>query len=103
MQLTREEIEQIATLARLELSEEEKIRYATQLSAVLEYIGMLNEVNTDDIVETCQVTGLEDVVRTDEVKECDEERRQKLIQAFPNRKGNLLKVKAVFDSGISDQ
>lgn len=96
MQLTREEIEQIATLARLELSEEEKSRYATQLSAVLEYIGMLNEVETDGVEETCQVTGLEDVVRVDEVKECGEERRRKLIETFPERKGNLLKVKAVF-------
>lgn len=97
MQLTREEIEQITTLARLELSEEEKSRYATQLSAVLDYIGILNEVETNDIEETCQVTGLEDVVREDVVKECDEERRHKLIELFPERKGNLLKVKAVFD------
>lgn len=98
MQLTREEIEQIATLARLELSEEEKTRYATQLSAVFQYIEMLNQVETNDVEETCQVTGLEDVVRIDEVKECDEERRKKLIELFPERKGNLLKVKAVFDS-----
>lgn len=96
MQLTREEIEQIATLARLELSEQEKDRYAKQLSVVLDYTSILDEVTTDDTAETSQVTGLEDVVRIDEVKECDEERRQKLIALFPERKGNLLKVKAVF-------
>ncbi len=98
MKLTKEQIEQIATLARLELSEAEKEQYATQLSSVLEYIDMLNEVDTSSVEETCQVTGLEDVVREDVVVSTDEETRQKLLTAFPEKVGNLLKVKAVFDN-----
>ena len=47
MKLTIKEIEEIATLARLELSEKEKKMYAEQLSVVLDYFSMLNEVNTD--------------------------------------------------------
>ncbi|MFA5813159.1 MAG: Asp-tRNA(Asn)/Glu-tRNA(Gln) amidotransferase subunit GatC [Patescibacteria group bacterium] len=96
--LTPQQVQQIAHLARLELTEEEKQRYAEQISAVLDYMQILNEVNTDDVAETCQVTGLEDVTREDEVVECDKETRQMLLDAFPEKKGNLLKVKGVFES-----
>lgn len=100
MALTPQVIEQVAALARLELSEKEKKMYAEQLSVVLDYIGMLNEVNTDGVEETCQVTGLEDVTREDKVVESSEETKQKLIGNFPDKVGRLLKVKAVFDDGM---
>jgi len=96
MKLTTKEIEQIATLARLELSEKEKKMYAEQLSVVLDYIDMLSEVNTDGIGETCQVTGLEDVVREDKVVSRSDDEKNKLINNFPEKVGKLLKVKAVF-------
>lgn len=98
MKLTTDQIQQIATLARLELSEKEKQMYAEQLSVVLDYIEMLNEVDTNGVEETCQVTGLEDVVRADKVQEASEEIKQKLINSFPERMGKLLKVKAVFSN-----
>ncbi|MBU0596563.1 Asp-tRNA(Asn)/Glu-tRNA(Gln) amidotransferase subunit GatC [Patescibacteria group bacterium] len=97
MSLTVKEIEQIAILARLELSNKEKRKYAEEISVVLDYVKVLNEVNTDDVTETCQVTGLEDVVREDVVVGCDEETKEKLIGAFPEKKRDLLKVKGVFD------
>lgn len=95
--LSPEEIDNIANLSRLDLSEKEKKMYAEQLSVVFDYIKMLEKVNTEDVAETCQVTGLEDIVRKDEVKECDEEARQKLIEQFPEKIGDLLKVKKVFE------
>jgi len=97
MKLTVQEIEQIAKLARLELSEDEKEMYAEQLSAVLDYIEILNEVDTEGVQETCQVTGLEDVVREDVERVKSNEEREKLRALFPERMGNLLKVKAVFE------
>jgi len=96
MKLTTKEIESIAKLARLELDEKEKVRYAEQLSVVLDYVEQLNEVNTDDVSETCQVTGLEDVIREDKVIASEEDKRQKLVAMFPEKIGNLLKVKKVF-------
>ncbi|PIZ94144.1 MAG: Asp-tRNA(Asn)/Glu-tRNA(Gln) amidotransferase GatCAB subunit C [Candidatus Magasanikbacteria bacterium CG_4_10_14_0_2_um_filter_41_10] len=98
MKLEIEDIEHIADLARLHLTDEEKERYADQLSAVFDYISMLNEVDTTGVAETCQVTELEDVVREDVVAESDEETRKKIIAQFPDKVGNLLKVKAVFDN-----
>ena len=96
MSLSREEVEHIASLARLSLSEEENGHYGAQLSAILDYISMLNEVDTSQVDETCQVTGLEDIFRDDKALECREETRRKILDSFPAREGNFLKVRAVF-------
>ena len=93
-----EEIDKIANLARIELNDEEKKMYASQLSVVFDYVKILEEVDTEGVVETWQVTGLEDVFREDIVEECDEETRKKLIEQFPERVGDLLKVRQVFDN-----
>lgn len=97
MKLTREEVEHLGKLARLALTEEEKERYATELSAILEYVEQLQEVDTTDVEPTSQVTGLEDVYREDVVRACDEETRKKIIAQFPEREGDLLKVPGVFE------
>lgn len=98
MKLTPEQVAQIATLARLSLTEEEKVHYAEQLSVIFDYIEMLDEVLTDGVEETCQVTGLMDVSREDVVVSIDEETRKKFIACFPEKSGDLLKVKAVFEN-----
>jgi len=97
VKLTIGEIEQIAVLARLELSDKEKKMYAEQLSVVLEYVDMLRAVDTSNVIETCQVTGLEDVYREDEPVACEPETREKLLALFPERAGDLLRVPAVFE------
>jgi len=96
MKIDSQTIEDLATLSRLDLTPEEKNRYAEQISVILDYIEMLSEVDTEDVLETCQVTGLIDVTRADEPQECDEETREKLLACFPESQGRLLKVKAVF-------
>lgn len=97
MKLTREEVDHLGRLARLALTDEEKERYATELSAILEYVEQLQEVDTTDVEPTSQVTGLEDVYREDVVRACDEETRKKIIAQFPERDGDLLKVPGVFE------
>lgn len=97
MKLELKEIEQIANLARLELTDEEKNMYADQLSVVFNYIEMLNEVDTSNVVETCQVTGLENVTRDDVAKIQSDDTKKALIDCFPDKAQNLLKVKAVFE------
>lgn len=98
MKLTVTDIEKIADLARLELTEAEKIEYAEQLSTVFTYMDMLNAVDTEGVPETCQVTGLEDVTREDVAVQADLGVRKKLIAAFPEQEANLLKVQAVFSA-----
>ena len=55
MALTRAEVEHIAALARLELSEEEKDRFRQQLSAILDYFSQLQALDAGDIPPTASV------------------------------------------------
>ncbi len=63
--LTLEEVEHIASLARLELTPEEKERYRQQLSAILEYAARLQALDTSGIPPTSSVLPPRSVLRPD--------------------------------------
>ena len=65
--LAREDILKIANLARLQLSEDEIVVYADELSEILQYVEMLQTVDVADLMPTNQVTGLTNVTRPDEI------------------------------------
>lgn len=65
MKITKEDIEHIAVLARLSLSEEEKELFGSQLSNILDYMETLNELDTKDIEPTSHVLSLSNVMRDD--------------------------------------
>jgi aspartyl-tRNA(Asn)/glutamyl-tRNA(Gln) amidotransferase subunit C len=66
MPLTLQDVEHIAKLARLELSEEEKARYLEQLSAILDYAARLRELDTSHILPTASVLSSSLPLRADE-------------------------------------
>ena len=66
--LTRDDVLNLANLSRLKLSEEEIQRYQSELSEILDYVEMLNKVDTRGLEPTYQVTGLKNITRPDEVK-----------------------------------
>lgn len=94
MPISIEEVKKIAELARLKLASEEEKRHAETISAVLDYMKILNEVDTSGVEGTYQVTGLENVVREDEIAECVF--RNELIAQMPEVKNKELVVPAVF-------
>lgn len=65
MKLSIEEVEHIAALARLELSDAEKQRYAEQLSDILDYFARLEELDTDQISPTASVLDIHLRLRED--------------------------------------
>ena len=65
MKISKEEIEHIAVLARLSLSEEEKELFGSQLSSILDYMEKLNELDTMGIEPTSHVLSLSNVMRDD--------------------------------------
>jgi aspartyl-tRNA(Asn)/glutamyl-tRNA(Gln) amidotransferase subunit C len=69
--LSKEEVSHIAKLSRLKLSGEEEARFGDQLSQVLEYVGQLEEVQTDGVEPLNNVTGLSNVYRVDEIEKSD--------------------------------
>lgn len=95
MAISLEEIRKIAILSRLQLTAAEEERYAKTISAVLEYMDILNEVDTANVPPTFQVTGLTQVLRADEVKASS--LTSELVAAFPVVKNQQLVVPAVFE------
>lgn len=68
MSLTDREVEHIAELARLRLTEEEKARYREQLSAILDHVARLQELDTEDIPPTSSVLPERIVLREDQAR-----------------------------------
>ncbi len=65
MSLTIQEVEHIAALARLDLTEGEKARFAGQLSAILDYAARLQALDTAGIPPTSSVLPAHNVLRPD--------------------------------------
>jgi aspartyl-tRNA(Asn)/glutamyl-tRNA(Gln) amidotransferase subunit C len=68
MDVTRAQVEHVAKLARLAITEEEKTLFARQLSSILTYVETLNRLDTTGVEPTSHVLPLQNVFREDEVK-----------------------------------
>ena len=68
MEISKEQVEHVAKLARLEVSEDEKAMFARQLSAILTYMDQLKEVDTEGVEPTATVLPTENVWREDAVR-----------------------------------
>jgi aspartyl-tRNA(Asn)/glutamyl-tRNA(Gln) amidotransferase subunit C len=66
--LTPDDIRHIAKLARLNLTDEEVAKLPEQLSSILNYVDMLQEVDTTGVEPAAQATGLTTVVREDVIQ-----------------------------------
>jgi len=95
MALTIPEVKKISELARIELSPAEEKRFAETISAVLDYMKILNEVDTSDVEPTHQVMGLANVLRADTVTVCAH--HEELIRQMPQVENKELVVPAVFE------
>lgn len=94
--ITKKEVEHIAKLARLGLSEAEKEKYSKELSKILDYMDKLNKADTKNVESTTQITGLTNVFRKDEnPHEADVEKIKKMIGQAPEREGNFIKTKPI--------
>jgi aspartyl-tRNA(Asn)/glutamyl-tRNA(Gln) amidotransferase subunit C len=68
MEISKEQVEHVANLARLEITEAEKDAFSRQLSAILTYMEQLNRFDTKGIELTATVLQQTNVVRDDEVR-----------------------------------
>ena len=97
MPLTSDEINHIAALARLSLTDDEKSRYRQQLSAVLDYIAKLGEVDTTPIPPTATVLPLRTVLRPDRVTPSLSV--PELLANAPESEADMFRVPPVLDGG----
>lgn len=96
MSITLKDVEHVANLARLELSDAEKSQFTDQLNAILKYAEKLNELNTDDIEPTSHVLPITNVMRDDVRKESLP--IEKVLLNAPDEEDGQIKVPAVLES-----
>jgi aspartyl-tRNA(Asn)/glutamyl-tRNA(Gln) amidotransferase subunit C len=95
--ISREDVEHVAELARLGLSDEEIDLMQGQLNRILEAVNQLQAVDTSSVGPTASVLGLENVMR-DDVPRSSMDREAVLANA-PLREGPLLRVPVVLEEG----
>jgi aspartyl-tRNA(Asn)/glutamyl-tRNA(Gln) amidotransferase subunit C len=96
MNLTKDQVEHVAKLADLQLSDEEIIKLEGQLSETLEFVKQLDEVETEGVEPTHSVTGLSDVMRPDEISPSLSQ--DQALQNVSEKSDGYFKVKAVFEN-----
>jgi aspartyl-tRNA(Asn)/glutamyl-tRNA(Gln) amidotransferase subunit C len=85
----------VAKLANLPLKKEDVKRYENQLSQILEYIEKLIKVNTENVKETSQTTGLENVTKEDIASPSLS--ADNALSNTKSKHNGLFKVKAIFE------
>jgi len=95
--LSVEQVEHIAKLARIELTDQEKEKFSKELSSILDYVGQLKKVNTKNIELIKQITGLENVDREDESGVKNQELRKKILEQAPRRKEDYFQVPRILE------
>ena len=93
--LSKEEIEHIAMLARLSLTEEEKELFGAQLSSILDYMEKLNELDTEHIEPTSHVLSLSNIMREDTPR--DSIPREDALSNAPDRTDKFYRVPKIID------
>jgi len=92
--LSQQDVEHVASLARIELSEKKKEQYAKEMSDILSYVEKLNELNTDGVEPIGHITGMINVYRKDSVEKRERE-QEGIMKNVPETKKRNIVVKKV--------
>lgn len=95
MSITLKDVEHVANLSRLELTDEEKALFTEQMNMILKYVDKLNELNTDNVAPTSHVFELVNVMRDDVKKESLP--IDKVLLNAPDDEDDQIKVPAVLE------
>jgi len=95
MAITREEVRHVATLFRLGLSEEDIARFQEQLSQIIDYFQVLQQVDTEGVEPTSHTLALENVMRDDEPRPSFP--AEDILANAPIPEGGFFRVRAVLE------
>ena len=93
--ITRQDVEHVARLARLELGDAEIERMREQLNAILGYIDKLRELDVTNVEPTSHAVPLVNVMREDEVVPCVP--TDAMLANAPDRVGELFRVPRIIE------
>lgn len=100
MSLTTADVQHVALLARLGLSEEETELMREQLSSILGHIEVLQQLDTDQIPPTAQVNSLTNVLRDDDVRPSLSQ--DAALANAPLSRDGFIEVRAVMGDGETE-
>lgn len=92
--ISREDVQHVALLARLRLTEEELERFTKELNDIITYMDKLNELDTTNVPATSHILGITNVMRQDVVKQSLS--REEALANAPEQRDGQFKVPAVF-------
>ena len=88
--LTEEDVAHLAWLTRIELSDQEKLRFTAQLNTILKYFAMIDRVDTRDVRPTFHAFNLDNVMRDDIVEPCLS--KEEALRNAPRREKGYFKA-----------
>lgn len=95
MKITKEVVEYVAHLGRLDLEAHEADQYTDQLDRILQFMDTLNKLDTEGVEPTSHAIPVECMLREDLVKDSFE--TESSLQNAPERKGNFFKVPPIIE------
>ena len=95
MKITKETIEHVANLARLNFTEEEKSTLALDIEQILSYVDKLNELDTSNVKSTAHVMPVDNVFREDKVEPSYS--REKILANAPSSEKGCFKVPKIME------
>lgn len=95
MKISSKEVEHVAHLARLEITDVEKEKFTAQLNDILLYIDKLNELNTGNIEPMNQAISVINAFREDTVR--DSIGTQQSLDNAPDSRGDFFRVPKIID------
>lgn len=95
--ITRDEVLHVAKLARIELTEDEIKVFQTQLSDILGYIDILDKAKFDEAKAVATVSQMHNSWRQDKIEGCDDEAKEAILEAAPQRDGDYIQVPSILN------
>jgi len=93
--ISKEQVENIANLARLDLTKSEVSKMQKELAAILDYINLLNEADVSGVEPTFSPLGSVNVLREDKVVLSDKQVVSDMLSQAPNSEGGYIKTKQI--------
>ena len=95
MALTTEEMRYVALLARIGMTDDETDKMRNEMSEILEYFGILKQIDTQNVPPTSHSVSLKTVMRDDKVNESLP--KEDLLAGAPNREEDFIRVRSVLE------
>ncbi|MEG2348229.1 MAG: Asp-tRNA(Asn)/Glu-tRNA(Gln) amidotransferase subunit GatC [Clostridia bacterium] len=95
MSVSKEEVKHIASLARLNFTENEIEKYTTDLSNIVDFANTLSEVNVENIKPTAHILNIQNIFRKDEVEPSYD--REEILKNAPTKDGGCVSVPKVVE------